>query len=95
MKFSMLPQAAGLLKRMLNSICTSSIQGIELCWHDFMKYTFSIVTCQDTCERICLKLSIKQNTTKLYMLIWVWLTLMFTQESQGYEKARTCAVILL
>ena len=51
-KFSMLPQPVGLLKLMLNLFCTSNIQGRELCQHDFVKYTFNFVMCQDTCERI-------------------------------------------
>ena len=57
MKFSMLPQPVGLLKLMLNLFFIIDIQGRELCWHDFMKYPYNIVLCQDTCELICFKLA--------------------------------------
>ena len=81
MKFSMLP---GLLKLMLIFFvlfcfvfvcffllffCRCVIQGIELCWYDFMKYTFYIVMCQDSCEPICFKVGMMLNTIKLYSFI--------------------------
>ena len=44
MKCGMWPQPVGLLKLMLNLFCTSYIQGRELCWHNFIKYTINIVT---------------------------------------------------
>ena len=69
MKFSLLPQPVGLLKLMLNLCFTSNIQGKELCGHDLMKYRFSIVMCQDACERICFKLGMMLNETKLNNLI--------------------------
>ena len=86
---------------MLNLCCASTIQGRELCWHDFMEYSFNIVMCQDTCEPIHFKLNMVLNTTKLYGWIPVWVTLMFTQtfdvhsRSQGYGKPWTCAIIVL
>ena len=64
---------------MQNLFCTSNSQGRELCWHGFMKYMPDIVTCQDTWELICFKLGMTLNATKLYSLITVWMTLMFTQ----------------
>ena len=79
MKFGVLLQPVDLLKLMLNIICTSNIQGRELCWCDLMKCTISIIMCQDTCELICFKLGMILNTTKLNSLIPVWMTLMFTQ----------------
>ena len=79
MKFSMLPQSVGLLKLMLNFLCTSNIQGWELCWRDFMEYSFNIVMLRDACERICFKLGMMLNTSKLYSLSPVWMTLVFTQ----------------
>ena len=57
---------------------TSIVQGRQLCWHDFMKYMFNSILCRDTCEVICLKLNMMLNMTKLYSLISVWMTLMFT-----------------
>ena len=42
-------------------------------------HTFNIVVCQDTYELICFKLGMMLNTTKLYRLISVWMTLVFTQ----------------
>ena len=75
----MLPQPVGLFKLMLNWFCTSDIQGRELCWHDFMKCTFNIILCQDTCESICYKLGMRLNATKLYSLIPVWMTWIFTE----------------
>ena len=44
--FRMLPQPVGLLKLMLNFVCTSSVQGKELCWCDCMKCMLSIVMWQ-------------------------------------------------
>ena len=79
MKFSMLPQPVGLLKLMRKLFCTSNIQGRELCWHDFMTYMFNIVMYRDTCDPICFKLGMMLHTTKLYCLIPVWMTLMFSQ----------------
>ena len=64
MKLSM-SQPLGLLKLMRNSFSTNRIERRELCLHDFMKYTFDIVMCQDTCEPICFKLVMMVNTTKL------------------------------
>ena len=94
MKFSMLPQAAGLLKLMLNLFWRSTVQGRELRWLDFIMYSFKIVMCQDTYEPICCKLGVMLNTTA---------TLFDSNSndfdvhsrSQGSEKARACAVILL
>ena len=65
LKFGMLPQPVGLLKLMLTIICTSNIQGRELCWRDSMKFMLSIVTCQNICEAIRFKLSMMLSTTKL------------------------------
>ena len=38
---------------------------------DFMKYSFNIVICEDTCQPICFKLGVMLNTTELYTLIQV------------------------
>ena len=66
MKFSLLLQPVGLLKFMLSLFCTSNIQGRELCWREFMKYSFNIDMYQDTCEPVCFKLGMVLYTTKLY-----------------------------
>ena len=60
-------------------ILVSNIQGRELCWPDFIRYTINIVLCWDTCEPICFELSAMLDTTKIYSLIPVWMTLMSTQ----------------
>ena len=73
------PQPVGLLKLTLYLFCTSSIQGREPCWCDFMKCVINIFMCQDTCELICFKLCMRLYSTKLYNLFTVWITLMFTQ----------------
>ena len=44
-----------------------------------MNYMFNIVMCLDTCEPTCFKLAMMLNTTTLYSLIPVWMTLMFIQ----------------
>ena len=85
MKFSMFPEPVGFLKFMLNIFCIGKIEGRELDWCDFVEYTFNIFLCQDTCELICFKLGMMQDTTKLYKLIPVWMTLMFTQ---GHRKVK-------
>ena len=75
---------------MLNLFCTSNIQGWEFCWHGFMKYMFHIVMCCDTCEPICFCLVMMLNTIKLYGLIPVWLTFMFTQ---GHRVTRRLELV--
>ena len=79
MKFSMLSQPAGSLKLLLHLFCISTTQGRELCWRDFMTYTFGIVVCQDTCEPICFKLGVMLNTTEVCSLILVWIIVSFSQ----------------
>ena len=75
MKFSMLPHPVGLLKLILNLVCTSQIQ------IDFVKHTFNIVLCEDTRESICFKLGVL-NTTKFCLN-----DLNVHSRSQGYGKA--------
>ena len=79
MECSLLAHPVGLLKLMLNLFCTSNIQEKELCWRDFIKYMINIVVCRDACEPICFKLDVMLGMTKLYNLIPVWMTLVFTQ----------------
>ena len=72
-----------------------NVQGRELCWHDFMKYMFNII-CQDTYEPIFFfKLGMMLDTAKLYSLIPVRMTLMFTQGHRVAGKGRIWAVTLL
>ena len=91
------PQPVGLLKLMLNLICTSSVQARELCWHDFVKYMINIVLCRGTCGPICFKLGKLLDMTGLYRLIPVWMPLMFAQGHSVTRKleVRTHASILL
>ena len=73
LKFDSLPQPVDLLKLILNLFRTSNSQGRERCWCDFMTYTFNSVMCQDTCEPICFKLGMIQNTlysTLLFQFEW-------------------------
>ena len=49
--------------------CARCSKGKELSWCDFVKKMFNIVMFQDTCERICFKLVLMLNTTRLYSLI--------------------------
>ena len=79
LKFSMLLHPVGLLKLMLNLLCTSNIQGIKLCWRDFIKSMFNVVLCQDTGYQICFKLGMMQNTTEPLSLLPVWMTFLSTQ----------------
>ena len=78
MKCSMLPHPVGLLKLMLNLVCTckgmNSADGtnIFLCW--------------GTCESICFKLGTMLDTTKLNTLIPIWMTLLFTQGHRVMAK---------
>ena len=44
-----------------------------------MNSTFNIVMCQDTCKPICFKLGMMLDTTELYSLIPVWITLILIQ----------------
>ena len=73
MKSSVLPQLIGVLKLMLSLFCTSSIQAENSA--DMIM--FSIFICQDSFERICSKLGLMLNNSKLNNLIWVWMTLIF------------------
>ena len=93
MKFSMFPQPVGFFKLVLNLVCRSNTQGRELCWHDFIRYMFNIVMCQDTYELICFKLGMMLDTTKLYSSDSSLNDLDVYSRSQSYRKARTCAVI--
>ena len=81
MKFSLLSQSFGLLKLMLNLVCTSNIAGPgrEICWCDFMKYlTWSCV--RTFVNILCVKLGMMLDTGTLYSLCPVWMTLtLFTQ----------------
>ena len=56
-----------------------------------MNCPFYMIMCQDTSEPIYFKIGIMLNTTKLYSLN----DLNVHSRSQGYEKSRTCTVILL
>ena len=70
-----------------------NIQGRELCHHDFMKFVFKIVMCQDICEQMCFKLGMMLSTTEQFDSSLNDLDV--HSRSQGYGKGRTCAVIHL
>ena len=81
---------------MLNLFCSHKLYIYqfslrELCSHEFMKCTFNIVMCQNTCELICFELGGMLNTTKLYSLISVWMALVFTQ---GHRRTGNLELVL-
>ena len=49
MKFSVLPQHVALLKLILHIFYMINIKGGELFLHSFIKYTFNIGLCKNTC----------------------------------------------
>ena len=61
----MLAQIVGLLKLVLELLCTIRIQRRELYLYDITKYTFNIGLCHDTCELISFKLVVL-DITELY-----------------------------
>ena len=91
-KFSMLSQPVGLLKLVLNLFCTSTIQGRELCWRDFMKCMIDLVLESGHLQTNLFQTWCDARHNCVLQLVPVWMTLMFTQ---GHGKARTRAVILL
>ena len=96
MKFSLLPQPVGMLKAHAKFILIKLFKG-ENSATRFMKHTFSIVMCQNTCEPICFKRDMMQNTTKLYSLIqfeWLWCILKVTG-LQTTENVCTYSVVKL
>ena len=71
------------------------MQGRELCRHDFMKHTFDTVMYQDTCELINFQ---TWYGAKHYLTLQCDSSLNdldVHSGSQGYDKGRTCAVIVL
>ena len=60
----MLPQPVGLLKLMLIVFAQVLFKGENSATVIFMKYTFDIVMCQDTCNLICFKLGMMLNILK-------------------------------
>ena len=55
----------------------------------------NIVLCQDTCELISFKLGMALDRTKLYSVIPVWMTLMFTQGHRGKLELCSHSVVKL
>ena len=80
---------------MLNLFCTSTIQGRELCWRDFIRNTINSVLCWDTREPNCFKLGMMLDMTNPYSLIPIWMTLMFSKGHRVAGKQSLHAVILL
>ena len=79
MEFSLFPQPVGLLKFMLRIFHTISIQWREHFLGDCIEYTFSTGLCRDSCEVICFRCGMIVDTTELYSMIIVWMTLAVTQ----------------
>ena len=88
-EFSMPTWPVGLLKLMLNSFCTSNIQGRV---SDFVKYAFNIGLRSDAYELISFKLDIMLDITKLSTLIPVWMRLTSTQ---GHRAITNLELVLL
>ena len=86
MKYSLVLQLVGLLKLLLNLFCAVNIQERELCLDDFITYTSYTGQCSDIYKLICYNLYMMLNTTKLFSLIPVWMTLTFTQDLRGMGK---------
>ena len=89
MKFGVLPQAVSLMKLMLNFFRTINIQDRELFSCHFIEYTL---------EPICFKSRIMLDTTKLYSMVPVRITLTFTPghmvtEKLGLVQAFCCEVV--
>ena len=76
---NVMPQHVGLLKLMLNYFCGKYYPRRKLCWQNCIEFTINILLCQDTYEPIHFKLGMLLDMTKLYSLISVWMTMMFTQ----------------
>ena len=53
----------------------------------YTKYVLNIFVCKDTCDPICYN----TNTTTLWSLLQVWMTLMFTQGHIVTEKLELCS----
>ena len=61
-------------------VCTNNIQGKELCWRYILWYVCLASSCIRTLVDQCVSnLFSLLNTAKVYSLISVWMTLMFTQ----------------
>ena len=89
MKFTLLSHLDGLMQFMLELFQTINIHGRELYLCVFIKYIFNIGLHLDMCELTCFKPGMTLHTSELYSRVQL---VTFTQ---GYGKARTCAIILL
>ena len=91
MKFSTLPQTTSMLKFMPYPLRMVSVQRRELWFGDFIEYTFTIGLCLDTFFQtwhvIVLDQILHFDSSMNYLYL--------RSRSQGYEKARTCAIILM
>ena len=77
-------QSVGLFKLKLNLLSATNIEGSELYWCGFIKYSFNI--CPDAYEPIFFKLGMMLKITKLYSTIQVWLTFIFAQDHRVTGK---------
>ena len=79
--------ATCLFKFMLKIFSTSTVQGRELCWRDFMKCTFHRHVSGHLWTDF--KLGMILNTTEINSFMPVWLTLMFTQDHRKSKVVKS------
>ena len=77
MKLIVLPQPVGFLKLMQNKFVQVLFKWENSTW--LYGIDVNIILCLDTCEAICFKVGMMLNTTEVYSLIQLWMTVMFTQ----------------
>ena len=81
-QFSLLPQPLGLLKCMLNLFHMINFQGRLLYLHDFIKYTFNICLCQNTCEPFFFSkpgMMLDTNSAVWFQFEWPWPSVKVTE----------------
>ena len=81
-EFGILLRLAGVMNLILIVFWPFNIQVREPTYVTLL----DIIVCQGTFKLICLKFGVMLNTTKLYSLIPVWMTLMFTQGHRVMES---------
>ena len=79
LKRSMFPQPVGLLRFRLNTFRVISVQGRELYSADFVRYTLNIDLHSEAYQPISFKLGLMIDTSKLDILIPVYMTLTFNE----------------
>ena len=85
MSFGVPLRLVGVINLMLIWSCKLNVQGREPYLYDFVKQNFNIGLHSDIYRPVSFKLSMMVETTKLYILIYVWLTMTFIQ---GHDCTR-------